>query len=668
MNCKAGLYGSLLMNTLVAFLGFPLLLVSAAISAFALSQKKSVSDKAMSVALCLLALLSAFAAFVKSDQVITFATSAPFLLGVFPLTFMLDGLSRLFLAILCLILLSIGFFSAGYLSHLKERISGGLYWISFFLFSLSMFGVVLSADAITFLVMWEIMSLSSAALVATDHTHHSVQKSALIYLGATRIASGLLCGGFLWMHSLCGSWSFSDWSFAQPHTVFPALLIFLGFCIKAGVWPFHIWLPYAHPAAPATVSAAMSGFMIKIPIYGLIRILIQGGLDSAALINLAFILGAISSFWGVLFALVQNDLKRLLAYSSIENVGLIFLSLAISLKARVANLPLVADMAMTAALFHCLNHGVIKSLLFLCVGSVDAQTHSRDLHKLGGLAKRMPWTMACFFIGSFSICSIPPLNGFASKWLIYESLFKGTLLLDAYLDRGLFLVAICLLSAVGALAIAVFVKAMGVGFLGMSRSRAAEHAQEASTAMRISQAFLAMLSVSLGVFAAIAMNQITKLVAVSNKPVILEAVNFPVPTSLLASMLVVLGLAVYLAVLQNSKVRTFKTWDCGFGPLSSKTQVSSDSFAQPLARIFRPFLRYETNSNISGSDKRHFPQEISVEVKIVSILESRVYLPSLAVISFLARGLAKLQAGSIHLYLLYVCSTLVFLLLIGAVL
>ncbi len=656
------------MNSQVVFLESLFLLVSAAVAAFALSHKSQVSDKAMSYLLCAIASFAIAVSFLGGGQIVSYETSAPLMLGVFPLTFLLDGLSRFFVAILSAILFAIGLFSPGYLSHLKGKISGGQYWIAFFLLALSMFGVVLSADAITFIVMWEIMSLSSAALVASDHTHQSVQKAALIYLGATRTASGLLCGGFLWMHSLTGSWNFASWNFAQPHAIFPALLILLGFCIKAGVWPFHIWLPYTYPAAPATVSAAMSGFLVKLPIYGLIRILIQGGLSSPEIINLMFVLGAISSFWGVLFALVQNDLKRLLAYSSIENIGLILLSLAISLKARAANLPLIADVAMVAAIFHCLNHGAIKSLLFLSAGAVDAMAHSRDLHRLGGLAKRMPWTMACFFIGAFSICSIPPMNGFASKWLLYQSLFKSTLLFGSYLDRGLFLTAICLLSAVGALAIAVFVKAMGVVFLGMSRSHAAEHAVEASPGMLCAQVLLAACCAGLGVFAPNLVSQITKIASSSTRPITTAPIDFALPIPLLAGTLFATGLVIYVVFLQSSKVRTFKTWDCGFGPLTPKTQASSDSFAQPLARIFRPFLKYETNATISGRDRRHFPEQINVEVKIVSILESRVYLPCLAVISYLARGLAKLQAGSIHLYLVYVCSTLIILLALGTIL
>jgi hydrogenase-4 component B len=323
---------------------------------------------------------------------------------------------------------------------------------------------------------------------------------------------------------------------------------------------------------------------------------------------------------------------------------------------------------MTAALFHCLNHGLVKSLLFLSAGAVDCQAHTRDLQNLGGLARRMPWTMACFFIGSFSICSIPPLNGFASKWLIYQSLFQSTMLYGSYVEKGISLATICLLSAVGALAIATFVKVMGVGFLGMSRSHAAEHAQEADTGIKVSQGFLVVLCAGLGIFASAAVKFISQLSLMSRNSVGHAAVDFPLPMPMLTLLLISTCLLIYLVFLQSSKVRIFKTWDCGFGPLSTKTQASSDSFAQPLARIFRPFLRYETNSTIKGRDRRHFPEEITVEVKIVSILESRIYLPSLAVISLMAKGLAKLQAGSIHLYLLYVCSTLVILLLLGTVL
>ncbi|MDZ4837147.1 MAG: proton-conducting transporter membrane subunit [Candidatus Melainabacteria bacterium] len=541
-----------------------------------------------------------------------------------------------------------------------------------FLFVGSMYGVVLSADAVTFLVLWEIMSLSSAALVASDYSHRVVQKSAMIYLGATRIATALLCGGFLAMHAVTGSWSFADWTFSSSSSYVAGCLILLAFCIKAGIWPFHIWLPYTHPAAPSTVSALMSGFTIKIAIYGIMRILVCGGLNSPEIINLALFLGAVSTFWGILFALVQNDLKRLLAYSSIENIGMILIAIALGLKAKLAGLEALALVAFVAATFHCMNHGLFKSLLFLCAGTIDTQAHTRDLRRLGGLAKQMPWTAACFLGGSLAICSIPPLNGFASKWLIYQTFFKTTYETSSYLDRGIAFAGICLLSVVGGLTIATFVKAIGVSFLGNARSKSAEIAREAKLGMVVAPLFLLIVCVTLGVGAAQSVPFIAKalvetpgLQSLASPDQLQATVQFPIPMNMIALSLFSMSALIYMFFLKTSRTRKYSTWDCGFGTLSTRTQVSSDSFAQPMARIFRPILKYQAKLKIDGDDCRHFPEKVNVEVQMVSILESRIYLPTLALISHASKYLAKLQAGSIHLYLLYVCITLVVLLLVG---
>jgi hydrogenase-4 component B len=213
--------------------------------------------------------------------------------------------------------------------------------------------------------------------------------------------------GFLWAHQLTGSWSFADWHLHGAQALGPALLIFLGLAVKAGCWPFHLWLPIAHPAAPAPVSAIMSGVMIKTAIYAMARFFIVGALfDAPALGPIILILGAISALWGVLFALLQHDLKRLLAYHSVENIGIILMGLGVSLIGVRWHVPLLAQLGLAAALFHTLNHAIFKSLLFLSAGAVDAQTHLRDIERLGGLIRRMPWTAAAFVVGSAAICAL----------------------------------------------------------------------------------------------------------------------------------------------------------------------------------------------------------------------------------------------------------------------
>lgn len=536
--------------------------------------------------------------------------------------------------------------------------------------------VLISADAITFLVFWELMSLSSAALVATENKQKKVQEAALIYLGATRIATAFLATGFLVMHSIFQSWTFSSWKFEESNAIVPALFIIIGFAIKAGVWPFHLWLPYAHPAAPAPVSALMSGVMVKIALYGIVRVLVYGELNSPVLMLLLFVIGLVSAFWGILFALVQHDLKRLLAYCTVENVGLVVVAIALALYGKIANMPDIYMLGLIAAIFHCLNHGLYKSLLFLGAGAVDVQARTRDLWRLGGLASSMPWTTTLFLIGSIAICCLPPTNGFASKWLIYQGLLNAAWESTSMLERSFAIAAICGLSIVGGLGIACFTKAVGIGFLAESRSVSASTAREASFGMVAAQLILVLCCVALGfnvtavisssynlcfpnLIASVNSSQIPGQLQLSALPV------FPISQPAIAIALGSLILIIHLIFLNRSNVRKYITWECGFGELSARTQATSDSFVQPIAMIFSPILRYTIGASITGKDRRHFPEQITVEPHMASILETRIYRPLLAMVAFLAKNIAKLQAGSIHLYLLYVCITLVVLLLTG---
>lgn len=608
-------------------------------------------------------MLCAAIAGMNSD--VTWQAPQPIAFAWFPLTFHLDTLSSIFLALLGFVAMAISLFSPGYLSHFEGRLHAGQYWSSLFLFLFAMALVILSADAITFIVFWELMSLSSVVLVAAEHKQHRARLAALIYLGATRTATAFLSAGFLWMHSLSHSWSFADWKFATSLEYLPAIFILLGFCIKAGIWPFHIWLPYAHPAAPAPVSALMSGVMIKIALYGMVRILVLGDLNCLTIGYVALFLGTISAFWGVLFALVQHDLKRLLAYCSVENVGLILMAIAVALNARANHLPEISAIALSAAIFHCINHGLFKSLLFLGAGAVDAQSHSRDISHLGGLAKVMPWTMACFLTGSAAICALPPLNGFASKWVLYQSFLQTGWQSCSLIDRSISFAAIGVLTIVGGLGVACFTKAVGVSFLGNARSHAASNAKEATKSMIAAQVLLALACLCLGLNAPYAISKIAPVCLQSTHQVTSVASTFVMPMGIIASTGLTLSLIIYAIFLRPSIPRRYITWDCGFGNLSTRTEVSSDSFSQPIAKIFGPILQYKIAVQITGKDRRHFPEYIRVEPQMVSFLESRVYMPVLAMVALLSRAVAKLQAGSIHLYLLYVCTSLILLLIIG---
>lgn len=592
-----------------------------------------------------------------------FSAPWPIYLALAPLSLRVDSLSSVFCLLLGIVSFVAAIFSPGYLKHLSEKLNLNSYWACYAIFILGMLVVFLSANALTFLVFWEVMSLSSAALVFADITSGKAHKAGLIYLGATRIATAFLTGGFLWLHFFTRSWNFSDWHLQQAQLVVPSILVAVGLCIKAGIWPFHLWLPYAHPTAPSPISALMSGVMIKVAIYALIRFFLIGGSGSIYLAAIFVILGTVSALWGVLFAFVQHDLKKLLAYSTLENAGLILLSLGVCCYAQTLHLQEIAVLAFVAALYHCLNHGLFKSLLFLGAGAIDSSVHSREFDHLGGLAKKMPTTMATFLLGCAAISALPPLNGFASKWLIYQGLFQV-----ACHDRNKIVIALALtcigvLALVGGLALASFTKAFSVSFLGRSRSRAAQKAQDCSALMNMCQITLAVLCFMSGLLSGIISNSLRSVYVLD------QATTIPsLPLAYIALSISGFAILLYYLLLHKntSKVRRYQTWECGYGMLTAHMQVSAESFSHSIGMVFSPLLQYAVRSEIGGKDKRHFPERIKARAVMVSLLESRVYSPLVDAVRFLSGHLSLLQAGSIHLYLLYVFIVLVVMLVAGA--
>lgn len=586
---------------------------------------------------------------------------APIYLGAAPFALHFDALSSVFTLLLGLVSLSSALFSPGYLSH--TRINRYFYWICFLLFVAGMLVVVLSANAITFLVAWEIMSLSSAVLVASEFTSHKAQKAGIIYLGATRLATAFIAGGFLWLHLIFGSWDFSQWHLTTQQALMPSLMVAAGLCVKAGIWPFHLWLPYAHPMAPSPISALMSAVMIKVPLYVLIRLLLMDGHGSQMLGAIFVLLGAISSVWGILFAFVEHDIKKVLAYSTVENAGLILLSTGVCLFAQSANLNAVAVLAFIAALFHSINHALFKSLLFLGAGTVVSSAHSKELDRLGGLARRLPVTAFCFMIGVLSAASLPPLNGFASKWLIYQSLFGAASTSTDKTVIAASLGSIGVLALVGGLSLAVFAKLFALSFLGRARTRAAGNAIECSPLMRFSQLTLAAAAVLAGLLSPHICRELARIFPGEGADLV-AAAPYPAITFLLIAGL---SLILYVVFLDNGaeRIRRYVTWECGYGKPSQRMQISAESFSHAVGIIFSPLLQYVVRSEIGGRDRRHFPEQIKAEPVMVSLLESRVYGPLIRSVRFVSEHLLRLQTGSIHLYLLYVFVVLVLILIAG---
>jgi len=595
----------------------------------------------------------------------TFTVPLPLFLGDAAIAFTIDPLSRWFLFLIGLIGTVTALFAPGYLAHLRGRISLGFLWSALALLLISMTGVVLAANVLSFLVAWELMALSSFALVATDHERRTIRQAALVYLGATRIGTAFLMAGFLWVHHLTGSWWFADWRLAGAAALLPALLIFIGLAVKAGCWPFHLWLPIAHPAAPAPVSAIMSGVMIKTAVYMMIRLFVlDAHLASPVLGPLILLLGAVSAFWGVLFALLQHDLKRLLAYHSVENIGIILMGIGVALIGNQQHLRLLAQLGLAAALFHTLNHAVFKSLLFFGTGAIDAQTHQRDVEHLGGLIHRMPWTAAAFITGSAAICALPPLNGFASEWLLYQGFFHLAINGATMGIRLGSLVLMGWLALIGALALACFVKAVGVVFLGNPRGKAAAQASEAGRGMVAAQVLLAACCVVLGVAVPAVLIPLSSIIG--GPPL---ASTWAIPMPLLAILLagLVFALSALLALAaRRQPVRSFITWECGFGALGSRTQYTATSFAQPISRLFGAIYRYTVAISVRGRNRRHFPEAIDAGATHEPYLETRVYAPLLRNVQRLAGLLLlRLQAGSIHQYLFFMALVLALLLWVG---
>ncbi|MGA7801183.1 MAG: proton-conducting transporter membrane subunit, partial [Gammaproteobacteria bacterium] len=394
----------------------------------------------------------------------------------------LDPLSGFFVALIGIVVFATALFGPGYV---REFIHGpySLAVLGGFtgLFVASMLLVVLADDAFLFMIAWELMSLASYFLVTYQHKQAANRRAGFLYLLMAQVGGLCILLAFGVLAGFGGGFSFDAMRGAALSSTWASAafaLAFVGFGMKAGLVPLHVWLPEAHPVAPSHVSALMSGVMLKVAVYGFLRVVFDliGSVQwNWGLAVLA--IGSVSALVGVLYALMQNDLKRLLAYSSVENMGIVFMGLGLSMIFLGTGHKVLGSIGLIAALYHCLGHAMFKSLLFLGVGAVSQRSHEQDLERMGGLLKRMPYTGGLFLIGSLSIAALPPFNGFVSEWLTFQTALQGAVL-DSGVLRILIPVAAAVLALTGALAAACFVRAYGVGFLGLARTRHVRHARE----------------------------------------------------------------------------------------------------------------------------------------------------------------------------------------------
>jgi hydrogenase-4 component B len=594
--------------------------------------------------------------------------------------FRLDSLGALFLVVTNLGSAMASLYGLGYGQH-EEAPGRVLPFFPAFLAGMNL--VVLADDAFTFLLTWEFMSLTSWALVMAHHRQPGNARAGYIYLLMASfgtlsllLALGLLAGP-------SGDYGFDAIRSASPSPAVTAAVVALtliGAGSKAGLVPLHVWLPLAHPAAPSHVSALMSGVMTKVAVYGFVRI-VFGLLGPPSWWWGAVVLtiGGITAVLGVLYALMQHDLKRLLAYHTVENIGIIFIGLGLALAFQANEMRWAAALALTAALFHVFNHSVFKSLLFFGSGAVSTATGARDMERLGGLIHRMPLTAFAFLVGSIAISALPPFNGFVSEWLTFQAILVSPRL-PQWMLKFLVPAVGAMLALSAALAAGCFVKAFGVTFLGRARTSVAQHAKETDVFSLAAMFALAVVCLIAGVVPGYFIDALA--------PVTQELLGAQLPeqgglewltivpiaesrssyNGLL--LFVLIALAAWLAAYvihrwASQTLRRSAAWDCGFPDASPITQYTADSFAQPIRRVFGRFAfhaREEVDMPAPGEVR---PARFHVYLR--DLAWDAIYAPVAGLVGFVADRLNKVQSWTIRAYLSLVFGAVVVLLTVLAV-
>jgi len=604
----------------------------------------------------------------------------------FEFTFRGDVISGFFVIVISILALSVSIFSTGYTKDIQnKRLMGFLYN----LFILSMYAVILSGNIITFLISWETMSIVSYFLVTFNGDEKSA-RAGLVYAVMTHIGTAFIIVLFLILYKQTGSMNFSEikaFSVQIPENLKNLIFIFsiIGFGTKAGIVPLHVWLPKAHPAAPSNISALMSGVMIKTGIYGLIRInmdIMGRGPEWWGITII--VVGAVSSILGVLYAVMEHDIKRLLAYHSVENIGIILLGIGASMMFQTHGLLALSAIALIAGLYHTLNHALFKGLLFLSAGSVIHATHTKNMEDMGGLIKTMPYTALFFLIGSVSICALPPFNGFVSEWLTYQALILG-FKSPSITSKIISPLGGAALALTGALAAACFVKAFGISFLGLPRSSHAKNVKESSPSMIAGMAILALLCLIFGILPNSVITIVSPIVYnltgyniqsnlsydfISDNIFILigetkEAAISPF-TILITMAVMFIATVIFVKTVGGKRKITYgDSWDCGMPALTSRMQYTATAFTKPIRMIFKRIYLPKRELRVSYIVKPFFVKSIKYSGEITQFFDKYIYGPVLDFIHKIAGGVRLLQSGSLHLYLGYILITLILLLIFG---
>lgn len=595
-----------------------------------------------------------------------------------------DSLSGFFFLIIGIAVIAVSIYGPGYVHSYKEK-QHPFAVLGLFtgLFVTGMMLVLLADDAFFFMIAWELMSVASYFLVAFQHENSANRRAAFLYLLMAEVGALAIILSFGVLASFADGFTFDALRQSQLTPTWSSIafvLALLGFGMKAGIVPIHVWLPEAHPVAPSHISALMSGVMLKVALYGLIRFCF----DLLAEVQwqwgvVLLVIGSISALGGILYAMMQPNLKRLLAYSSVENIGIIFMVLGLSMIFMDNGHPQLAALGFLAALLHAFNHALFKNLLFLSAGILQHQTHELNIDMMGGLIKRMPQTSALFLIGCMSISSLPLFNGFVSEWLAFQTALQVDVLDNGVL-RSMIPVAAAALALTAALAAACFVKVFGLIFLGLPRSRNSEKAHEVTDkGMLIGPALLAGLCFLFGIFPGLIINLIngvakqlleqslpndTSMSWLWLAPVSAHQASYSAPLVLIGVLLA--GFITFWYLRRNPDTKTMRiapTWDCGFGGLTSRMQYTSSAFTMPFRRIFANawIIDEQIDKDMRGAMNLDVAA-VHYKLQVEDHSWPKLYLPIAHAVNTLAKHVGRIQTGNIRVYLSYSFVTLIIML------
>lgn len=590
------------------------------------------------------------------------------------LTFRLDGVSAFFTTILGILSSAVAVYSMGFtgMGGPEERRGGLTGLIALFVLSLTC--VFTAGDLLAFFMSWELMAFTSYFLVVYHHASKDARDAGLVYIVMTSAGTVFLLIAILLLYASTGETSLAALVNQVPDGKRSLIftLLFIGFGTKAGLVPLHIWLPMAHPAAPSQASALMSGIMIKTGVYGILRfVFVILGVQEVSWGITLLTAGILTTVIGAAYAYLDNNYKRLLAFSSIENIGIIFMGLGVAAIGQALGHEGLSGLGLTAALLHSFNHGMFKALMFLNAGNVYEATHTKDLEVLGGLMKRMPHTGILMVVGAVALSAAVPLNGFISEWLTYRA-FLSLLLNGTAMVAFAAMVGVVALAFAGVMATAAVVKFLGIAFLGISRSEAAAQAHEVPRLMLIPGYLLAGACLVTGLFPysviSLIGNGFAGVFGMANALKYGNSVGFMVrnlslgtlgiyPINTFALLLLFGALALALPTILGRKQthRVYSTWDCGFVRQNSRMQYSAAGFAKPLATVFRMLFKPARELTIEKGHTPYHPKRMQYRVETEAIFEKYLYIPfSSGILKFASEIQRRVETGSIHQYLSYI--------------